>query len=195
MVTPPDAEGKFLIAGQGVDRVVVFEISGPGIATFRGYLITRPGFDPKSYNEASQPQAPGVLHPEPGVIRPAIQSGRCSGQVDRGRRPRPRRQPGARHRAWTMANRGCHISAVADANGNFTLTGLPKHPQYYLSVSADRMNDKPVSAQLTLADTEGLTPVKAEAILPVNSAWHRMKESVQSGWNWFAKPFVPRQRP
>jgi RNA polymerase sigma factor (sigma-70 family) len=46
-----DADGRFTLAGAGVERLVSLHLRGAGIADTLVYVVTRPGFDPKPYND------------------------------------------------------------------------------------------------------------------------------------------------
>ncbi len=48
-----DADGRFTIAGAGLDRFVELSIRGTGIADSKVWVANRPGFDPGPYNKAA----------------------------------------------------------------------------------------------------------------------------------------------
>jgi hypothetical protein len=47
-----DKDGRFTLHGGGAERIVHVTFAGGGVARSTQYVITRPGFDPKLYNDA-----------------------------------------------------------------------------------------------------------------------------------------------
>jgi RNA polymerase sigma factor (sigma-70 family) len=160
-----DKDGRFTIRGLGVERVASVEVVGPKIAKAMLYLVTRPGFDPKPYNQAAGDFVAGqfaqdtpllygskveVVATPTRVIEGTILD------VDTGK-------PIAGARIWTSTGYNSGLNVVSDAQGLYKLEGLPKRNEYLVGVSPP--NDKEgnlLSRTIPVPGPEGLGPIKQD---------------------------------
>jgi hypothetical protein len=166
-VSPTDREGRFTITGAGADRLVVFDVSGPDLAVASAYIVNRARFDVKPLNDAVQVLRPGegrvpgfapVLYGSKLDI--VAEPGKTVGGIVRDAEGNP--VPEAR--VETMSSWGCHVSALTDANGRFTLSGLAKRSHYLLRVTAEK-GDSQLRNSVEVPDTDGFTPVSTDITL------------------------------
>jgi RNA polymerase sigma factor (sigma-70 family) len=159
-----DKDGRFTIRGLGIERVATVEVTGPAIAKTTLYLVTRPGFDPKPYNRAvleDQRQRPGQV---PTLYGPTFDYITTPTRVIEGViRDVDTGSPIASARVWTGTGYNSQVSAVADAQGNYKLTGLPKMDEYLVGVSPhDEKNSNLLPRTIGVPGPEGLGPIKQD---------------------------------
>jgi RNA polymerase sigma factor (sigma-70 family) len=160
-----DKDGRFTIRGLGVERVATVEVDGPKIAKTMTYLVTRPGFDPKPYNQAAGDFAGGRFSENIPVIYGskfdfiATPTRTIEGailDVDTGK-------PIAGARIWTSTGYNSGVNVVSDAQGNYKLEGLPKRSEYLVGVSppSDKEGNL-LSRTIPVTGPEGLGPLKQD---------------------------------
>jgi RNA polymerase sigma factor (sigma-70 family) len=159
-----DKDGRFTIRGLGVERVATVEVTGPAIAKTTLYVVTRPGFDPKPYNKAvleDQRQRPGQVPTLYGtkfdyITTPTRVIEGVIRDVETG-------TPIAGAQVWTGTGYNSQVSAVADAQGNYKLTGLPKMDEYLVGVSPpNEKTSNLLPRTIGVAGPEGLGPIKQD---------------------------------
>jgi RNA polymerase sigma factor (sigma-70 family) len=133
---PTDRDGRFQINGGGVERVVLLDLNGPGVAGANLWIVNRRGFDGKSINKEVEGRIPAALR-QPGqppllygprfdyVVEPARE---IEGTVREVGNDKP--LAGIRLQALTGYNTG--TGTVSDSRGHYRLTGLPKLAEYRL---------------------------------------------------------------
>jgi RNA polymerase sigma factor (sigma-70 family) len=163
--TATDKAGRFTIGGLGVERVATVEVEGPAIAKTMLYVVTRPGFDPKPYNQAAGDFVAGhdaentpLLYGSKFefVATPTRVIEGTILDVDTGK-------PIAGARIWTNTGYNSGVNAVSDAQGLYKLTGLPKRSEYLVGVSppSDKEGNL-LSRTIAVAGPEGLGPIKQD---------------------------------
>jgi hypothetical protein len=155
-VTATDADGRFHIAGCGVERVAFVAVQGPTIAQSIIRVVNRPGFDASPYNR-NRPKGRDLLY-SPAFEFVALPGKRISGVI-RGTDGTP--AVGARVVASVEGN---DAITTTDNAGRYVLLGRPKQTEYLLTI-------EPAAASALLVqlvkvpDTPGLEPVTADITL------------------------------
>jgi hypothetical protein len=163
-VTPTDRDGRFQITGAGVERLLRVEVKAPTTALAAFYVVARPGFDPKPYNDAADGRRQGmmrVLGDTPQLFGPTFDFVAAPGKTLQGVVRAVGGPPVAGARVITGSGWSNAVAATTDAQGKFVLTGLTKQPNYSLHVMPDD-KDALLARSVNVADTEGLQPVTAE---------------------------------
>jgi RNA polymerase sigma factor (sigma-70 family) len=145
-----DRDGRFTLTGIGRDRVAVLHVSGPTIETRIVEVATRSMVDGKPATSASIEVVAGPTKVIEGTVR-----ARDTGKPLAG--------------AWVYGNEEAYcnnlvvrpVKALTDAQGRYRLVGLPKAKSYALTIYPAERAPYLAMAR-TVADTEGLKPVKAE---------------------------------
>jgi hypothetical protein len=130
-----DRDGRFTLHGCGAERIVHVTFSGSGIARSTPYVITRPGLDPRPYNDVllrKEYADVHVLNRFLGMYSPSLtfvaEAGKTmQGIVKDGSSGKP--IPGCRLFALTGFGEG--VSAVSGADGKYRFDGLPKNSRGY----------------------------------------------------------------
>jgi RNA polymerase sigma factor (sigma-70 family) len=166
--SPPDGagatattgkDGRFLIAKAGIgrDRAVVLDVRGRGIERRRIWVVTL-GSPPRDLAKVVGLYGPSFEH-QAGPAKPA------SGTVTDKETGKPLagvRIVGSVPRMGPA--RGLEIDTVTDARGQYRLDGLPKSDKYVIGV--DTLTGLIYLPQeKTVADTEGLEPLRADFAL------------------------------
>jgi RNA polymerase sigma factor (sigma-70 family) len=167
-VKPTGADGRFEIAGVGVERVAFLHVKGPGIARGTLYVVARAGFDPKPYNEAALGRIPAELRipgQPPLLYGPSPTFVAAAERLIRGTvREAVSGKPVPGITVWGSAGYGESVSAVSDSEGRYRLSGIPKMKQYLLHAEP---NDKGswLRGGARARDNGGLDPVTADITL------------------------------
>jgi RNA polymerase sigma factor (sigma-70 family) len=164
------ADGRFTLAGVGVERMAGLRISGPGIGDAEVLVVNRDGFDPKPYNEASRDNVPKGLEylastwllygPDLALVAEAEKP--ISGMVTAADTGKPR--PGVV--VW-LTRDGDNLlplilTAKTDAAGRYEIRGARKaQSSYMVEVKSDPAAGY-VACQVRAADTPGYAPVTAD---------------------------------
>jgi hypothetical protein len=161
-----DRDGRFAVHGAGAERVVHVAFAGGGVAHSTPYVITRPGFDPRPYNEAllkKEHEDLRVLNRFLGLYAPTLTfvaepSKTIEGVVRDAASGKP--LPGCTVSSQT----GFGDSAVvfSDAAGKFRLDGLPKNGRGYRVFVMPPKEGTYLSRNIDAADTQGYTPIKLD---------------------------------
>ena len=161
-----DQEGRFTLHGCGAERMVLLTISGAGVARSTPHVFTRPGFDPKPYNNLlskKEQENSRALRGILGLYAPSFtfiaEAGRTvEGVVKDAALGKP--VSGCNLYAQTGWSDG--VGVLSDANGKYRLEGLPKNSRgYHVSVSPPK-NTLYMNRVAIGADTAGLGPVKLD---------------------------------
>ncbi len=157
-----DKDGRFRLTGAGAERVVSLALRGNGVPSTTLYVVTRPGFDPKPYNDAALDRIPPELRipgQPPLLYGPSFQYVATPARVVEGAvRDVNTGKPLAGVRVQASTGYGTGVQAVSDAQGRYRLAGLPKAKEY--SLYAMPPKDGPLLAREVRApDTGGLGPV------------------------------------
>jgi hypothetical protein len=137
-LTTTDRDGRYQLAGAGVERIVQLTMEGRGAARATPYVITRVGFDGKAHNEAALAQVPAELRikgqqpilygPDAAIV---VEGGRVvEGVVS----DLTTGKPLAGFHVGAMFGHGDGVLAVTDANGKYRLEGLPADKSYWVHV-------------------------------------------------------------
>jgi RNA polymerase sigma factor (sigma-70 family) len=124
-----DRDGRFSLPGAGADRIVLLLVEGGGVARSLLRVVTRAGFDPKSFNDGLRNQYRYVLRglngylelraldftyvAEPGQEVFGVVTDSATGQ------------PVADCAVLARCGLGADVVARTDPKGNYRLTGLP----------------------------------------------------------------------
>jgi protocatechuate 3,4-dioxygenase beta subunit len=162
--TVTDHDGRFRLAGVGVERLAGVTVSGPAIARTAFLIVCRDGFDPRPYNQAAIGQTPGSMR-RPGdtplLYGPTFDYVAAPGKTITGSVRTTDGRPVADARLTMDAGWSNTVSAVTDAGGQFRLTGLPKQPTFELLVTP-KPNHAVILRKASIPDTAGLLPMTAE---------------------------------
>jgi hypothetical protein len=159
-------DGSFVVSGTGIERLVTLRLQGAGIADAEAWIVNRPGFDPKPYNEAARNNIPKGMEglgagwllngSEFSIIAEAekpIRGVVTGADTGKGR-------PGVEV-ALTRSGEdlvGVVARAKTDANGRYELHGARKLKSYMLEVKADSDTGY-MSCQERATDTPGYEPI------------------------------------
>jgi RNA polymerase sigma factor (sigma-70 family) len=167
--TTTDSKGQFKLTGAGVERIVQVVIYGRGVVRSTPCVLTRPGFDPKPYNEATLVQVPVeermrldmplLSGPDAGIV---VQASKV---VEGVVRDRASGKPLAGVRVNTsFLGLDFHLgppAPVTDANGKYRLEGLPRQQKY--AVCAMPPEEGSYLCRSAGAETTpGITPVRID---------------------------------
>jgi RNA polymerase sigma factor (sigma-70 family) len=169
--TTTDAEGRFVLRGFGVERFVSLRFRGVGIADAEAWIVTRPGFDSKSFNKEvldnmpKRPRESGGRErqldgPDVSVVAEAekILRGMVK-ESDTGKgRPGVLVQLTRRDRDDLLR---LIIEARTDAQGHFEIRGARKAKRYMLEVAAEVAAGY-MQCQVWAEDTPGYQPIAAD---------------------------------
>jgi RNA polymerase sigma factor (sigma-70 family) len=164
-----DKEGRFEFLGAGDERLVDLRVSGPGIASTSVEVVTRPGFDPRPYNEATlalRPKGTGeqlswsynplLVGPEPTVI---VESEKpIRGTVTEAATGKPRAGVRVRMDQDNGTQRSV-VEATTDRDGHYEFRGAAKAPRYTLAVDADAAAGF-FGRSVTVPDSTGYEPIE-----------------------------------
>jgi RNA polymerase sigma factor (sigma-70 family) len=164
-----DRDGRFTLRGAGAERRVFVQLSGGGVARMIPQVITRPGFDPKQYNDALRRQtrstrgttsdffASSQLHApefefvvESGKQIAGVVSDAVTGEPVAG--------------CSVIGNGGLWygVQSLSDDRGRFRLAGLRKEKDGY-TVTVDPPRESAYLGQShKVADTAGFTPTRLD---------------------------------
>jgi 5-hydroxyisourate hydrolase-like protein (transthyretin family) len=163
--TTTDKDGRFTVAGAGVERLVGLHLSGASIAETELWVANRPGLDPRPYNKATQVNAAmpfGATRwlldgPAPAVV--AEPEKPIRGVVKEKGSGKPR--AGVRVRLTRNGNDlvTVQVSATTDEQGRYELRGARKSPKgYMVEVSGDTATGH-MACQSRAADTPGFSAI------------------------------------
>jgi RNA polymerase sigma factor (sigma-70 family) len=122
------ADGRFEVTGCGAERVVLLDVSGPGIAKATAWVVTREGLDVRSINKAAAERmpAPPVRGSDPVLFGPTFDFVAGPARPVEGVvRDAGTGTPLAGIRVSAIVGWDCQVSAVTDARGRYRLDGLP----------------------------------------------------------------------
>ncbi len=176
--TTTDRDGRFTLRGAGAERIVHVLLDGGGVARAVPYVITRPGFDPKPYNDLLLRKeydnlrvlnrflglhAPDFTFiAEPGRQLTGIVTDTVTGK------------PVAGCRVFAFTGYGDGPLAITDARGRYRLDSVPKlRDGYRVSIMPPPGSDYLSPQAPSSPDTEGYSPVRLDAKM--------MKGSVVTG--------------
>jgi RNA polymerase sigma factor (sigma-70 family) len=161
------ADGRFRITGVGTERVALLEVGGPTIARASVWVVARAGFDGRTINRAAAAAMPAEMQREtdPRLYGPTFDYVAAAGKTVEGVVTEATTgRPLAGVVVSTLAGYGAQIDAVTDERGRYRLTGVPKQRDYLL-VMEPPAGGSYLRAGARPADTPGLQPVRADAVL------------------------------
>jgi RNA polymerase sigma factor (sigma-70 family) len=165
-----DAEGRFTVRGQGVERFVVLNLSGSGIASVDCRVVNRSGFDPEPYNEASRNNIPKgqerytelqlLNGPDFTVVTEAekpIRGVVTDADTGKGR-------PGVPVRLMNYGDALVYpvLMAITDAAGRYEIHGARKGKEYVVTITDEVDTGYLLSGEARAADTPGYEPVSID---------------------------------
>jgi RNA polymerase sigma factor (sigma-70 family) len=162
-----DKDGKFTVRGAGAERIITLILSGGGVARSMLHVVTRPGLDPKPYNDVllkKDYEYLRVLNRFLGLYPPAFtfiaEAGKTvEGVIKDAASGKP--LPGCR--LFVSTGWGDGIHTISDANGHYRLDGLAKSDRGYgISVVPPKGSTGYINRTANAADTDGYTPVKLD---------------------------------
>jgi RNA polymerase sigma factor (sigma-70 family) len=159
ITTTTDAQGRFLLHGAGIERVVELRFHGAGIAEEERCIINRAGFDPEPYNQAARDKVPKgetpygtwFLH-STDVTVVAEAEKPIHGVVTDADSGKP--VPGVRVRCANQL-------AKTDAQGRYRIHGVARGKSYTIEAASDPATGY-VASQVHAADTPGYQPIRAD---------------------------------
>jgi RNA polymerase sigma factor (sigma-70 family) len=162
-----DADGRFVIAGIGRDRVVALEFDGPALEHVSFCAMARPARTP--IKPRPQPDRRTTLRfPAPRLAAATFDhvlgpTKPIAGIV----RLKDTKKPLSGLRVTgTALPTGPRVSTLTDARGRFRLDGLPKAGSYEVSADPRSGIDPFLGAEITVTDTAGLAPIETALELP-----------------------------
>jgi RNA polymerase sigma factor (sigma-70 family) len=163
-----DRDGRFTLHGAGAERIVHVTFSG-GVARSTPYVITRPGFDPKPYNDVlhkKEHEDLRVLNRFLGLHAPSLTFVAEPGKTVEGVvKDAATGKPLAGFRLSALVGFGEQAVAVSGADGTYRLDGLPKNARGY-GISADPPAGTAYLRRIVnVGDTAGYTPEKLDVEL------------------------------
>jgi RNA polymerase sigma factor (sigma-70 family) len=158
-----DKDGRFTLRGAGAERMVRVNVSGGGVARSTPYVITRPGFDPKPYNDVllkKEYEDLRVLNRFLGLYPPTLTFVAEAGKTIEGViKDAASGKPLTCYRVSAYTGWDDGVTAMSDANGKYRLDGIPKNARgYHVSVLPPK-NTGYMNRTANAADTGGYTPV------------------------------------
>jgi RNA polymerase sigma factor (sigma-70 family) len=168
--TTTDRDGRFTLRGAGAERIARVLVDGGGEARALVSVVTRPGFDPKPYNDLLLRKENDVLRvgnrfrglfaPDFTVItEPGRQLTGVVTDADTG-------EPVAGCRLSAFVRLGDVLRCETDARGRYRLDGVPKDSKgYRVSVYPPPGTDYLLPEDPSTSDVEGLAPVRLDAKL------------------------------
>jgi RNA polymerase sigma factor (sigma-70 family) len=159
LMTTTDAEGRFVLHGAGLERVVTLRFRGAGIAEEERCIINRPRFDPQPYNQVARdkiskgevPYGTWFLH-GPNVSIVAEPEKPIHGVVTDADSGKP--LPGVRVLCSSQA-------AKTDTLGRYHIHGVAREKSYTIGVASDPATGY-MASQVRSADTAGYQPIRAD---------------------------------
>ena len=163
-----DKEGRFAVAGVGVERFIRLRVRGDGIATTELAVLTRPAFDPKPYNQAMNDNfakpAEGIAFrrkrplwgPELTVVAEAEKP--ISGVVKDADTGKPRAGVVVSLPQFEESQADVSLSATTNAEGRYVIRGAHKSKKYTVQVEND-IATRYMGVRVAADDTVGYTPI------------------------------------
>ncbi len=176
LAAPTDADGRFVIHGVGAERFISLRLSGAGIADAKVWVVNRPGFDPKPYNEAflnntspferdAHPKSKWQLHgPDLSIVAETGKTIRgVVKDADSGKG-----RPGivVHLTRWRNIHQqklllDVPLQTKTDAEGRYEIHGARKDKWYMVEVSGDPATGY-LPSQVWATDTAGYQPITAD---------------------------------
>ena len=168
-VATTDADGRFTLAGLGVERLVSLRLHGDGIADAELWIANREGFDPKPYNQATADNIPKGMERfsnrwllyGPDATFAAEAEKIVRGTVKEADTGAVR--PGVLVQLTRDGNDLVRVmlKARTDAQGRYEIRGARKSTRYMVEVGADTAAGF-MPSDVWAADTPGYLPVSAD---------------------------------
>jgi RNA polymerase sigma factor (sigma-70 family) len=162
-----DRDGRFALHGTGAERIVHVTFAGGGIAQSTPYVITRPGFDPRPYNDVllkKEHDDLRVLNRFLGLRGPSLTFVTEPGKTVEGTiRDAATGKPLPGCRVSALVGFGETVEAVSAADGRYRLAGLPKNTQGYGVRVSPPTGTAYLRRNVGAADTPGYAPVRIDA--------------------------------
>ncbi len=159
-----DKEGRFAIHGAGAERLVRVVIKDANIARAAIHVLTRPGLDPKPYNDVllnkeynsivGLNRYLGMFAPEFTFI--AEPGKEIAGTVTDGVTGKP--VPGCR--VFTVTGYGDVVATKTDASGKYLVQGIHKNPAGYALFVEGPEGSGYVQLRPQADDNEGYSPLR-----------------------------------
>jgi RNA polymerase sigma factor (sigma-70 family) len=167
--TTTDKDGRFTVRGAGAERIVSLTVAGGGLAKSRVYVVTRAGFDPKTFGEKVRKsdddnflalnRVRGLYAPEfTFIAEPGKEITGTITDADTG-------EPIAGCQVVTFAGMGCDIRSVSDAGGRYRLVGVAKNERGQSVLVSPPGGTLYLGLNPRADDTEGLAPVRLDVRL------------------------------
>lgn len=158
-----DAEGRFSLNSMPKDCIVMLHAESANGSRASIYVVTRPDFDPKPYNEAALNQVPEALRlpgqpatlygPKTDIVLPL---GRViEGVVTDATTGKPVAGVGV----TTGDHYSGQVFSVSDAQGRYRLTGVRKQKQYLIHAMMRNNESRYLAWGGRMDDTEGYGPL------------------------------------
>ncbi len=165
-----DTDGRFVLHGAGVERLVSLRLSGGGIADAELWIVNRARFDPKPYNEAvldnSFPNARKMFNNHWRLHGPDLSIVAETGKTLRGVVKDADTGEGRPGVVVQLTRNGGTlvtpiVKAKTDAQGRYEIRGARKAKAYMVEVASDPSAGY-MACQVRVADTAGYQPVTAD---------------------------------
>jgi hypothetical protein len=130
-VKPTDKDGRFEIKGVGIERMAVLQAKSAAIAEEMMLVVTREGFDAKTYLKglliSKGERMPPLFGPSLEHVVERAEARIIEGTV---------REAGSGKAVAGATVQALGVSTRTDAKGHYRLVGTSKSPEYWLQVSA-----------------------------------------------------------
>ncbi len=161
-----DMAGEFTLHGAGAERIVRVTFHGGGVARSTPYIITRPGFDPKPFNDVllkKEHDNLRVTNRFLGLYSPSLTFVAEAGKTVEGvvkDAASGKSLPGCS--VFVNTGFGDGITVMSELNGRYRIDGLPKKPEGYSVGVAPPKDSTYLQRRSGTADTDGYAPVKLD---------------------------------
>jgi hypothetical protein len=163
-----DKDGRFTLRGVGGERIVCVALSGGGIGRTAPFVLTRPGFDAKPYNQLLQKDSNSRKYVEAnrflGLFPPSFTFIAEAGKSIEGTiKDAATGKPVPNCPVVTQASYADGIAALTDSEGKYRLEGLAKRANgYSVEVNPPNRSTYLFGRGIHAADTVGFAPIRLD---------------------------------
>jgi RNA polymerase sigma factor (sigma-70 family) len=159
-----DRDGRFTVAGAGIERLVQLHFRGAGVADAEVWVVNQSGFDPRPHNKRTGDNMLVLGGPKPLLSGPDLSVVAEPDKPIRGvvkDRDTGRPRQGTRVTLWLNGNVPVpiRVSATTDSRGRYEIRGARKSDRGYLVEVASDPTSGHMHCQARAADTPGYGPV------------------------------------
>ena len=162
-------QGEFEIHGIGVERVAFLEFRHPQMAGATAWVVNRPGFVAKPYNDQAQKRIPAEFR-RPGMV-PRLVAPQFSQVLEPGRTIEgivytgKDRKPVARASVRAGVGYNMGVMAMTNEKGEYKLAGLAKQDEYLVMVAPAADDSNLLQRTLAMSIPAGKRSLKKDVEL------------------------------